>query len=725
MSITRAIGSIALALLLQSATAQDAAPLPPPVTETPRLLPPPSTATRPSIGTATPAPAVASSTSASGQFIVYGSDLNMRGAFCTLCDETAAALGRVLKDNGRFTLPIIVVLEPQTETDTVGQAAPVVSIGIGELTHGGFHLQINARLRAAFRTEDFSRELVRLLLAERILRDHKRLSSARQGGVLPDWVMTGVTQAIEFRSRAKPSVLFAAVFRRGQVYSLDRILTANAAQLDALSRGIYETSTCALVLTLLDQPEGPVRFSKFLGALATDNRSDRELLQQYFPTLAASKNTLEKWWSLQMAALATPSALETLTVEQTESALDDALTLTVPGTKENEAAQEPSAPATEKKSGGLLGWLKREEAAPSKAAEAPPPPAPPLPIPDATSVNAPPEKVGGALLRWFRGSSGENEKTPAPEGEPAPATPTEKPPELPPAVDEAKPEPPSFLQRLNPFGGKKILFPFRKPQENEEGTEGKQDEKPSVKPKAQPGESASSSTPPKEAAPGTLSRKPSGSRSVAGRPGDLPPTPPQPEQAPEPNESEAKPARSAFNPLNWFRKDKTNPEQSAAPAAPEPPAEPEAKAAPPKPAPRAAKPGTLPLEDFALLGKHPARADIFRRCLERLNALKLRSHQLYRPLIDEYIAVALQIAQGKEKGAAAKLEDLRAKREKTRELAAAIESHLDWYEANHTTSLSHAFDDFLKLEEQLKRERVPRNDAISKYLDAVGKEFEQ
>src|SRR5436190_10745849 len=180
--------------------------------------------------TASLVPKTASSTSTSKQFTVYGGDLNLRSTFCVLCEETAAALGRVLKDNGDFVLPIIVVLKTPPDITTTG---PAVTLNIGELTQGGFHLQINAELRTGFRTieGDFSRELVRVLLAERILRNHQKLSTTRQNDVLPAWVMTGVTQALEYRSRSRPSALFSAVFKRGQVYSLDRILTADPAKL--------------------------------------------------------------------------------------------------------------------------------------------------------------------------------------------------------------------------------------------------------------------------------------------------------------------------------------------------------------------------------------------------------------------------------------------------------------------------------------------------------------
>src|SRR3954451_16158252 len=75
-------------------------------------------------------PKTASSTSTSKQFIVYGGDLNLRSTFCVLCEETAAALGRVLKDNGDFVLPIIVVLKTPPDITTTG---PAVTLNIGEL----------------------------------------------------------------------------------------------------------------------------------------------------------------------------------------------------------------------------------------------------------------------------------------------------------------------------------------------------------------------------------------------------------------------------------------------------------------------------------------------------------------------------------------------------------------------------------------------------------------
>ena len=102
-----------------------------------------------------------------------GSDLGTRGAFCLLCDDTATALGRMLHDNARYSIPVVVVLKGPPDVD---RTSPAITTNISQLAHGGFHLQINVQLRADFQSDEFARELVRVLLAERILRNHARNS---------------------------------------------------------------------------------------------------------------------------------------------------------------------------------------------------------------------------------------------------------------------------------------------------------------------------------------------------------------------------------------------------------------------------------------------------------------------------------------------------------------------------------------------------------------------
>ncbi|MDZ4289060.1 MAG: hypothetical protein U0984_13920 [Prosthecobacter sp.] len=264
-----------------------------------------------------------SSTSSTGQFIVHGDDLKLRSAFSGHCEEVSASLRQLLRDKEAWQLPVVVLLKTGDAARTPGPAA---STTISQITNGGFHLQVNFNIRGDLRPTDLRAELIRVLLAERILRHQKELASNRER-LLPDWVFTGVQEALDYRQRARPSALFAAIFKSGKIYGIEEIIEASASSIeDGLSKTIYQTSCCALVLALLDHPDGGLRLGKFLNSLASDKRSERELLNQWFPGFAATPASLNKWWS-QLANLATPTVSEPLNAAETAKQLEEALTI--------------------------------------------------------------------------------------------------------------------------------------------------------------------------------------------------------------------------------------------------------------------------------------------------------------------------------------------------------------------------------------------------------------
>jgi hypothetical protein len=859
---------------------------------------------------AQPGPTLSSSVSSSKQFIVHGADLSVRSTFCLMSEETAATLGRLLKDEGRYAIPVVVEIKTPPN---VNPAEPTVKTKISLMDFGGFHLQLSVQLRNDFRTEDYTRELVRILLAERILRNHKDINTTREKPILPEWLLTGVMQAMEFRSRNRPSVLFAAVFKSGQVYSIDRILAADPKNLEAQSRGIYEVSSCALLLTLLDQPDGPLRVSRFLGALATDDRPDRELLQQHFPTLGASKNSLEKWWTLQMASLSTPSAFETMTIKETEEMLDKALTLHFT----DRIGEEPEDVKAGRQGKGILGWLQRDDKAKDKAKSKeqetakpqevattvsnvpqmpvsnaassalpvegaapsdfpaplgkqmsdlpplpdslaptlgpsapapqdalPPMPAASSPVPNAApSPDAPPADAAKEKEKEKEAAkpAGENKPkeeaaaekekpkprrpAPKPAAKPAeskPATPaagntasatqpskekekdkdkaTEKPADAtnPPAEGESTgaPEEPKERKRFRfpkIFGGKDVtytimLFAMAAVAESAVTPKEKETPKPAAK------EESKEEPKTEEAAVPALPRnnrragaKPPGlpetqappAPAPAAKPAEAPKTKPEapapaPSPAPATTEEEAAPATEKksgrFNPLKWFKREDKAKEEEEAPAttpgtpapAPAPgeadkPASAPARSTPARAATdlpeKAVQPPTQPstsgrtasrssssdsassstskrkpelaaLEDYRRIWKRSDREDILNRNLAMLNALTMRAHPLYKPLVEDYASVVQQLVNGKERGVAEKLETLRQRRMQIQGKAKAVESFLDWYEASETQNYSNLFDDYLKLRDRLERERTQRPDALSRTLDALEKEYE-
>lgn len=716
--------------------------------------------------------------STNGQFVIHGSDLQTRTWFSQRMEVIADDLRRVLRDTQPWSLPIVISLKTPPD---INLSEPAVRTNISKLAEGGFHIQLTVQLKPDFNTNDLRSETIRILLAERILRDHKDLTTTRSR-ILPDWLLVGVTEALRYRERSKPSALFGAVFKSGKVYGIEEILGVSPGTLDAMSRTIYEVSSCALVLALVEQPEGGMRMGKFLSALANDNRSDRELINLWFPGIAQSKSSLDKWWSLQMANLARPSVFESLDPAETAKALDQALLLRYTTEAENAPVAATSkegeveeAEVVEEKTGmfsrlfGRKGGKTNEEPKPDE-----PPASKPAANKPAAEAEAVPAPRHGLLGRLFGGSdkdkmADESTEPPADAG---------KKPEPKPAAEKSEPKP---EKKPEPKAEPK---PEPKPKETPKKTpEEPKAEAPAAASKKKPlfnrlfskdPDKTSSEEPPKEKAADKPAKKPEA-----------------PKSAPK-AEDEKKSAQLEITPLllqaaldlalpanRWLipvsgwtadsteearfailgfgkKKDKDKAKEAEEEAAkadekkaasktkekeakPAPKVEPKAEtkaepkkepaaetpkpAATPAPAPKRKKMVTasVPLDEYAKVAKRSDAQSIFEGTTKELVMLTQRAHPLFRPIIVEYIAVVADIAKGKTKNVEARLRELAARRAEALKLAKSVQDHLDWFEASENDKWSGLFDDYLRVPKTVQEELPQRTDPLSKLLDEAEK----
>lgn len=853
------------------------------------------------------------STSSSGQFIVHGNDLSLRSAFSSRCEEISDELRQLLRDQQSWALPIVVLLSSGDAAKKADKAANMI---VSLIPQSGFHLQVNVNLRPDLRPTDMRAEIIRALLAERILRNQKELASKREL-LLPDWLYTGILQALDYRKQARPSTLFAAIFKSGKIYGIEEIIEASPVQMDALSKTIYQTSCCALVLALLDQPEGGSRLNRFLASLASDPRPERDLLNQAFPSFATSPASLNKWWSLQLASLSRPSASEPLSAVDTLKALEDAITLryqakasevpkprpvmaAIPPTpvvadvkprpKAESETETPEATTTEPEAStpeekrsffSRLNPFSRkkassdeviaaaiEEAAIEEAKSTPPEEAPKVAELTSTTEEIPaarPEERKPLFNRWFGKTKPEAdvpEEKSSPEDSPKPTKKDESPVEVPEEQadkkgsllnplnwfrrskdKEPKEEPPAEKTEektdankpksdaasvnlsdwqslaspmvalvyqvaaveepvkekkrfLGLFGGKKKEeekpSPETTPEEKPTKPESKPEEKPKTpakeEPKAEKAEK-SESKPEEKAAP-----KPE-AKEMAPEKESPPKAEPEPDlampaeptlekpkakreplrlrslfgsgkkktqeaeekvesPAPAPQEPTATPAAESATMSKEDKpaqpeapskpqsekkaatEEKPRPVSEAAPApkpespkedAPKKAKEPEPKAVTPKKAPppkdEPLVAASVPLEDYAAILKRKDRKEILQQNFIALTALQQRCAILYRPIVADYTALVVELMDGKTKNVDERLKKLRARSQQALEQSKAVRSLLDLHEANSTPAMSGMFEDYLKLPETIQKELPERKDPISKYLDALDREF--
>ncbi|MBN8421357.1 MAG: hypothetical protein J0L73_20760 [Verrucomicrobia bacterium] len=794
----------------------------------------------PRVGTPADKLPVTSSTSTSRQFIVHGKVFETRSAMSTRCEEISEEVRKVLNDREPWVLPIVVLLN--TGEEAAKSKGLPISTTISELSFGGFHLQVTINEGPGLKAEDLRKELVRALLAERILRNHQKIETPQGRLLLPDWIMTGVLHALDYRASPAPSAMFASLFKSGKIYGIEEIIEASPVEMDNLSRTIYETSCCALVLALVDQPSGPQNLNKFLNSLASDPRSERELLSAAFPNFAASASSLNKWWSLQLAALANPGVAEPLTPAESLKAIEEAITLhyeALPAAVPKNIKLHPFVlPAP------LPVITAKESPAPMPAQASASPGKAKAKETSAEASEEPTEedpKTKRSLIRRLLFLGDASEKGTEPKAE-EPGTKTTDGKEQP-TEEEKKP---GFMGRLFGAGSDK-----KKATDEPEAPESK----PMVVEKTAEASAAAAAAAAEKEMQAEEAKKPGfmGRLFGAGGGEKKPADPPEvtapadkkvsanarekaasiekpkvsakkePEIKEEPQE-EKKPTK--LNPLNWFRGGKkpaeekekqalfTPPDtfevarlispvladawQMLAPAAPRPTVEPlfgyrkskpkaeeppKEEAPPPKnaeedrpPVKKSSKPRTtnpnskpasksssktpdkphttnpnakpatleqiqampaaaasatgpalvkvdLPLEEYQHILKNPDRSKILAYNLASLQALELRVSVLFRPVIRGYLVAVHDIDAGRTKDMDKRLAALHEFALLAYQKSIAVRDYLDWFEASESGRMSGKFDDFLNLPATIKKELPARTDPISKYLDAIDKEF--
>ncbi len=297
--------------------------------------------------------------SSSGQFLAHGGNQAERAAVVTRAEavqeEFAALVDRQLRVGESGMLP------ERADGDKEGmivihlwirkEAQPAISPrlyrvdGVPDPVMG----LVLARAELAA-DENFRREMVRLLLVERVMRGQPQEAVSGRGEILPAWLEVGVVEALDYVRSGRSSDRFAPLLNHGRSLSLEEVLTYSPSRLEAASRRAHAASACCLVLALLEQPDGPDRFRRFLQAMPGRSGSWQDLLVRQFPGLALSRNSLEKWWTLQMAALATPDVFEPMTAAETDQWLEQALV--VRHRPDQAAGAQANAPPP------VVRWLK-------------------------------------------------------------------------------------------------------------------------------------------------------------------------------------------------------------------------------------------------------------------------------------------------------------------------------------------------------------------------------
>jgi hypothetical protein len=267
------------------------------------------------------------STSASRQFLVYGTEVSIRGAMCDLAERTKSNLLRLLGLRDNWKTPLVVNLDyPRANfPDAASAQLDVSQLGFG------LKLQLNLLVTAELRGRAVQRELLRTILIEMMYRDRGNIAAGTLYVTPPDWLVDGVLELQPGNDSDDDAQLLQAIVARKRITPLDDFLRQRRSQLDAPSRKLYDAYSMALLQLLLDSPGGRPRLARFIADLPDAPNDEMANLRAHFPeTLGQS---LRKWWTLSVAHLAATDRYETLSAAETAARLDRLLrfSITAPG----------------------------------------------------------------------------------------------------------------------------------------------------------------------------------------------------------------------------------------------------------------------------------------------------------------------------------------------------------------------------------------------------------
>jgi len=263
--------------------------------------------------------------SRSKQFRVTGSDGLARGTVAWLADETKDELLKLTGEKDEWKVPVVIKLY-----GTPGDPLPARTVNMQLLVVEGVNeLHLDVHLSRGIEQERFKRAVTSALLYERALRNHPAGDDRRL--FVPPWLSDGLREAVAWHHDESDRHLYAALFKRGGLFKIDDLFATGEAafeDMDAAMRAAFRVSSGALVMALLEQPQGKEGFRAFLSAAAAYEGEMPGLLRQHFPELNLSETSLAKWWALQLAAKGGVNLLtDILTIHQTETSLAEALHL--------------------------------------------------------------------------------------------------------------------------------------------------------------------------------------------------------------------------------------------------------------------------------------------------------------------------------------------------------------------------------------------------------------
>jgi hypothetical protein len=267
------------------------------------------------------------SDSVSQQFSVYCDDVRLRHRVVSFVEEVKTDVLQLIGMPDRWKAPIVVTIEKET----MGNPGPPSVVRLVE-TPGGPKIAIDVRIGDDPAAVNLQKQVVRAVLLEYAYRD-----TPIRGGTAfvesPWWVIEGAIQIARTRDVGVESDLYKSLIETNKLPPIEEVLAEKPADIGATAMAVDQALALCLVQLLIDQPGGRESLARLVREWPHSNGDSAALLRKEFPGLALQQETLQKWWTLNLARFSAWDRYTGLTAEETEKELIPLLQIEAPPNK--------------------------------------------------------------------------------------------------------------------------------------------------------------------------------------------------------------------------------------------------------------------------------------------------------------------------------------------------------------------------------------------------------
>jgi hypothetical protein len=127
------------------------------------------------------------------------------------------------------------------------------------------------------------------------------------------------------------------------------------------------------------------------------------------------------------------------------------------------------------------------------------------------------------------------------------------------------------------------------------------------------------------------------------------------------------------------------------------------------------------LGDYKQFIKLKQSREVLANTVTALQSLAAQSSPMLRPVVGEYLGVAMELQAGKARRVEQRLKSAANYREMILTRMDQIDDYMNWFEATQIVNRSDSFDDYMRTAKALsdQNDLSKRPDAISQYLDRI------